>query len=678
MSLLLVKEKKPGLSALSLFLIFLLVTWLMLAVARVVFVALVWDSLAGASIRDIFKAFYIGLRFDGRIACILVTPIALVLSFPGLGRKLASVLSGPLAVIYFFIFFLFWAVYAVDFGFYSYLGQRLNATLFELLEDFDASISMVLESYPVVSIQLAVVAAAVLSAMLYSRLMHIHVKESWSAFSKISRWILGFAVFFWAAYGQVSSNLFPLRWSNAYFSPNPVITALALNPVQNVFDTVRASKSDTFDLGQTRKHYPIMAAHLQLPDPDPQTLNFSRLVPANPATGGDTRRPPNVVIIIMESMVYPQTLEPDGPYDPTPNLKRLGRESRYYPNFYGNARTTARAVFNTITGIPDVTRSSTGSRNQFAVDQRVIAAEFKGYDKYYMLGGNTAWANIRGILANNIAGLNILEESYWKAPNVDVWGVSDYDLLMESHRLFITLNKPFLAVIQTASFHKPYTVPDKTPGFHRLGLPAELQRQYAFTSEDEYNSMRYADHALGEFFRQAKKSPYYRDTIFLLFGDHGINDITLRRDKAYLQAGLASWHTPLIIHAPGRLSPAVDAAPASQIDVFPTAASLAGLEYTNHTLGRDLLDQRFARSRAAFISGKPGEALRLIQDGYCYYDNRMGLAALYKLDNGDLTLDGQPVDLKDLEHARFNRMRDLAWAFQYSAEYLLFNNKKVN
>ena len=46
---------------------------------------------------------------------------------------------------------------------------------------------------------------------------------------------------------------------------------------------------------------------------------------------------------------------------------------------------------------------------------------------------------------------------------------------------------------------------------------------------------------------------------------------------------------------------------ASELDVLPTAASLAGLPYVNSTLGRDLLDPAFDDRRYAFTIGDQGK-----------------------------------------------------------------------
>ena len=79
----------------------------------------------------------------------------------------------------------------------------------------------------------------------------------------------------------------------------------------------------------------------------------------------------------MESMTWPRTsFSPNLtgiPEDTTPNLMALSKDSLYYPLFFAPTRTTARAIFTTMTGIPDVNRSGgTSSRNQALVDQALM------------------------------------------------------------------------------------------------------------------------------------------------------------------------------------------------------------------------------------------------------------------------------------------------------------------
>ncbi|MCQ2445201.1 MAG: LTA synthase family protein, partial [Mailhella sp.] len=359
-----------------------------------------------------------------------------------------------------------------------------------------------------------------------------------------------------AGYGQISSNLFPLRWSNAYFSPDKSIAVIAINPVQNLFDTrnqgraVKPRKEDALEA------WPRMAGYLRIPEGN-APLDFVRRVPAR-ADGGRL----NVVILIMESLCWERTsLAPSMPaamgrdIDPTPFLRELAAKSLYFPNFYAPTRTTARAVFTTISGVPDVNHSGgTTSRNPTLVDQNTLISEFTGYEKYYMIGGNANWANIRGLIQYNTEGLHLLEESSWKAPNTDVWGVADVPMFREAVDALSAGPSPFVAVIQSASFHRPYTIPEDNEGFVMPPDPSkEALDWYGYENLEEFRSMHLADHALRRFFEKASKQPWFGNTVFAVFGDHGLNhdstNITTGVQACNLQACAAAH---LCAGRPGR------------------------------------------------------------------------------------------------------------------------------
>lgn len=654
-------------SPLSAYLLFLAYFLLLLFLQRLAILVYIHDHLADASFWQIIKALYIGLRFDARIAAIVTLPMGLALGIPPL-RRLAGRHKKAAAVFFALVLTVIWLVCFIDFAFFSYLGERLNSTLLELAVDLADGLTMIWQSYPVILLFGLLIALIVLSWLPLKQAMSRLTIGAYKTKAGASlRWFTGFLVFAVAAYGQISSNFFPLRWSQAYFSTNTNVTALALNPLQNLFDTYSATQDDGFDLEAVREYYPLMAAHLGVDAPDIEALCFERRhIPAVAEHGTK----PNVVVIIMESFSWPKSSFAPGKSRHTPFIQALAEESVYFPSFFANARTTARGVFSTMTGVPDVTESSTGSRNQRVIDQRIVANEFKGYQKYYMLGGNANWANIRGIIGNNIDDVKILEENFWKAPNVDVWGIHDYDLLMEAHEFMSGLKGPFLTVIQTASFHKPFTLPAHVP-FELQTLDKETKENYSFMSEEEYNGFRFFDYALQVFFEKAKASGYYSNTIFILLGDHGITEASPNTSGAYRAANLSPWHVPLIIHAPGRLTPEVRNDAASQADVFPTAAALAGLEYTNWTLGRNLFSKSVLEggNNAAFISGRNDVPLRLIMDGYCFVDNRVGGQFLYKLSE-------DANNYRYTEPERFARLQALARGYQASAKYLLYNNRK--
>lgn len=637
-------------------------------------------------------ALYIGLKFDARWAAFLTLPLAACLLSPALEQRVSAPGRAParslLCGVEAFLFGAALLVYILDFGFFFYLRARLDMSVQTFAEDPLISAVMVWQSYPVLRLLALFILAVVLYGTLLARALRRHVPTPVrqggqpapdGAVSRMRRVLLTLAAaigLFVMGYGQLSSNLFPLRWSNAYFSADSDIALLALNPLQNLYDTRHYGQAEPPDAEAAAEAWPRMAAWLNLP-PDQKPLTYARAYPA-PQGRPDGERL-NVVIIVMESLAWPRTSlapAPAGSDDagPTPFLAELAGKSLYYPNFYAPTRTTARAIFTTVSGVPDVNHTGgTTSRNPRLVEQSTIFNEFQGYEKYYMIGGNANWANIRGLFLHNVEGLRLLEESAWKAPNVDVWGVSDLALLREAVEVLSQSPKPFAAFIQTAGFHRPYTIPDDNEGYVRVPTPAfTLLRHYGFDSPEEYQSMHFADWALRRFFERASREPWFNTTIFAIFGDHGLTTSSTNMKAGYLACGLQAWHVPLLLYAPGgQIKPGVNTAPHTQLDVLPTLAAAAGLPYRSNTLGRNLLDPRSDEDAVAFISASDDTRF-LIRDGYCFAqrpeDEQDGL---YRLD-APMT-----KNLLEAEPERAAAMKRQAEDFYHTSKYLLYNNDRT-
>lgn len=641
---------------------FLFLTWGILLFARIIMVILLWSDLSNLPYSQILYAFYLGSKFDMRIAIIISIPLCLFLTIPPLEKRLKKLTPWVLS-LYTLIITLVLLLYITDIGYFFYLRQRLDATLFDFLINPAISLHMVWESYPIFWITITFCLS--LCLWLYPIYL-ILTNSNVTILSPLSRtcWTLvGFVILFLLSYGQVNLTFFPLRWSNAYFSVNKDLVILGLNPIQNLYDTYRITSMIPPDITTTQKSYPRIAQWLNVTELNKKNLNFNRII--------KSQKPPtpiNIVIIVMESLAWPRTSLAPGEENPTPNIKKLAKESLLFPLFFAPARTTARAIFTIMTGIPDVNRSGgTSSRNQKLINQHLIMDEFKGYEKYYMLGGSASWANIRGLLDHNIEELKIFEEGKWHSPSIDVWGISDLDLFRESIEIFNNSSLPFIAVIQTSSFHKPYSIPKDNAGFISKKPTPEILANYGYGSVAEYNSMCFADHALGEFFALASNQPWFQNTIFAIFGDHGLNDPSLNMTPGYLACRLQSNHIPLLLYAPGKIQPGEYPYPCGHPDVFPTLASLAGLTYHNQTMGRNLLDPATHCNAKQFIAGETEAFFRLVQDGYCYLKEET--EGLYCLTDTELH------NLIEQDPERAQSMRQAATDFFAIAKYMLYNNK---
>jgi phosphoglycerol transferase MdoB-like AlkP superfamily enzyme len=622
---------------------------------------------------DLAHAFYLGLKYDLQVSLGLAIPILLL----GWIRPLHPVYSETGKRIWFvytgIVMLALLAVYATDFGHYAYLEQRLNATALRFLENLQISATMVWQTYPVVT------GSLILALLVYTSLVVFRFATSYiqPMSGHYKRWyqktavvIITFFVVLFGLYGKIS--WYPLRWSDAFFSTHAFTGQLATNPILYFFNTLK-NKDETFNLPAARDSYPLMAEYLGVENPDPEKLNYLRTYTFDNAPD---RREPNVVVVILESFASYKSGLGNNPLNPTPNLDRLAAEGHFYKNFYVTQTGTARSVWTFITGIPDIELNKTSSRNPLIVDQHTIINAFDNHQKFYFLGGSASWANIRGLLSANIPGLQIYEEGSYDSPRVDVWGISDLSLFEEAHNVLKNADQPFFAIIQTSGNHRPYTIPEDNKGFEILA-PEDLKHEvtdYGFHSLEELNSFRFMDHSIGHFMKLAEQEPYFDNTVFVFFGDHGIHGSTGKHTpKSEEQLRISGLRVPLVMYGKGIINRSETfARVASQVDVLPTIASLTRTDYVNSTMGRDLLNERFDENRYAFtIEHGGGRVIGLLTDEYYFMMNFDGSdAKLHRLDS-----ETPRDDVSDRHPELTGRLAEYTHAMRDTIQYMRENNK---
>ncbi len=616
-------------------------------------------------------ALYLGMKFDLRLALLLVLPMLLLgwmRWFDPFGsRPMRRLWRGYLLLASFAMVLL----YATDFGYYSYLHTRLDASIMRFLGNPLTSAGMVWQSYPVVWITLGLGLAGYLLARLIKQ-QHRSVAQAPATTLSRKRKALTATVAFFVVFGGLYGKLsnYPLRWSDAFFTTHAFAASLSSNPAIYFYYSYENGGSD-YDEKKVRQHYDWVADYLGVDEPDSEKLNYSR---HHSAPQSDARRP-NVVMVIAESLAAYKTSLSGNPLDPSPYLDRLARQGLYFDNFFTSTVGTARGVFGSITGIPDIQPNDTASRNPAIADQYTLANAFEGYEKYYFLGGSANWANIRGLLAHNIHGLDIYEEGRYSAPNVDVWGVSDLDLFREADKVLRQQQKPFFAIIQTSGNHRPYTIPEDHGAFELKELPEEEVKRYGFASLKEYNAFRFMDYSIGEFIRLATEAGYADNTVFAFFGDHGITGYTGDHTPRHeTQLGLNHYRTPFVIYAPGRIKqPRRIDVVANQVDALPTLVAFAGQEYENRTLGRNLLDPRYEEQSYAFtIHNGPIPTIGILDDEYYFRMRGDGSKRELLRLNTDTPRD----NLLGEQPERAAEMEEKTLALYETAKYLINNNKQ--
>ena len=328
-----------------------------------------------------------------------------------------------------------------------------------------------------------------------------------------------------------------------------------------------------------------------------------------------------------------------------------------------------------ITDIPDVDFINTSSRNPNAVDQHSIMNDFDGYDKNYFIGGSTSWANIKGLLTNNIKGIHLYEQDDYNAPKIDVWGVSDKNLFLGANKFLAKKKTPFFAVIQTSDNHRPYTIPDEDKNeFKALIMPKDSLKKYGFNNNDEYNAFRYTDFCYRKFIDAAQKESYFKNTLFVFVGDHGIRgDATNMFTQAWTDE-LTSEHVPLLFYCPSILQHKEYSFLASQVDIMPTIAGICKINHTSTTIGKNLLSDKnlsgdSAKHNCVFIVDPDEKRIGIIHDNF-YYSYGVNNSSPEKIAN---VADNKKVVMNDSLRKEY---RFITEAFYQTSRYMILNNKK--
>ena len=155
-----------------------------------------------------------------------------------------------------------------------------------------------------------------------------------------------------------------------------------------------------------------------------------------------------------------------------------------------------------------------------------------------------------------------------------MWAIWDEPFLQYYCTKMNEMKQPFMTAVFTASSHHPYVVPDK------------YKDVYPEEGIIMHKCIRYTDMAIGRFFQEASRQPWFQNTIFVLTSDH-----TNMSDHDYYQTDLGGFCSPIIIYEPGgSREPSVEPRIAQQIDILPTIMGMLHYPDPYFGFGIDLLN----------------------------------------------------------------------------------------
>lgn len=265
----------------------------------------------------------------------------------------------------------------------------------------------------------------------------------------------------------------------------------------------------------------------------------------------------------------------------TPNLDRLAERSLYFENFLAPQGRTFAVLPSLFGSLPFADQGFAQLGERMPAHQTLLSVLApQGYRLRAYMGDDASFDNERGFLERQ--GLDRIVDRSSFGPGYAVanaWGYADGELVaraLEGERQ--APPGPAVTLIQTVSSHTPYTFPGQAAYAARLeqrldALAVPEERRDAYRAAHEvYETLLYVDDALGRFFDEAQQEPAFRDTIFVVVGDHRLPEIPMA-------TWIERYHVPLIVWSPLLKAPARIKSVSSQFDLAPSLLAYLAHEY---------------------------------------------------------------------------------------------------
>jgi len=577
---------------------------------------------------DIGRAFLVGLRFDMVIVSYILILFFLPASFLPLSKS--HKIQAAFLMILGAVFGFFFLLSTIDLEFFGAYNARLNLLAVQYLETMGPALRTIWQEYPVIPYLLlwAVVSALFIGIVFWIGQVHLGRSSCRPIWQRALLLLSGLGLLVLGARGTVSSS--PINWGYAYFSQHNFPNQLALNGIftlgrsiyQEMIEDSRSvakklSVTTPDEAVRTVQHLVAHPAEAFLSADYPLVRRRDFPSASTPATSAPRR--PNVVIIIMESFTAEFIGVLGGAYQASPQFDRLAQEGILFDRFYANGCRTNRGLTAILCSYPGLIGLSMMQKVESQQPMLTLASVLKplGYHNCFIYGGDLNFDNMEGFFRRHGFDRFVGQEDFPKEAFQTEWGISDEEVFHRANQEFSRLPQPFVGVVLTVSNHEPYRIP--TP--YAYYPPQHVQSRFL-------NSFKYSDYALGRFFDEARKQPYFDHTLFVIVADHGKN-LNYRTDLS-----LNQFHIPCLFYGPkilGGSSRRRIHTIASQIDILPTLIGILRQPLVHHCWGRDLLSLSEDEGYAMLTAND--EKLGLVQDGYYLVVRLGGPSSLYLVED---------------------------------------------
>ncbi|MFY7825795.1 MAG: LTA synthase family protein [Flectobacillus sp.] len=490
------------------------ILWLMLfySILRILFFLFNTPSFQTISYAQLIDSFILGLRFDLSAICIINILYVLGSFMLSPSRWEETFYQKILQNLFVIPNLAFLSLGVIDLEYYKFIGRRTNFEINSIMGDAVQQAPNLLGKYWYLGIIMFVLSWIFIKFLPKPSKGKIQNSSvPWYPFNVfVSLFIAALCILGFR--GGLQEK--PLRINQAFSQNNHQLGNLVLNTPFTFLTTIDAQGTSPVQYVSQQEMNLLISRNRQMSDTE-------------------VREPQNVMVVIVESL----SAEYMGIYNQytgyTPFLDSLGRAGVCMRNHFANGRESIDAVPAVLASMPKLMDEPYITSKYQANNLPGLANILKrfGYSSAFFHGARNGSMGFEGF--SQMAGFQQyygLNEYPNKKDFDGNWGIFDEPFLQFCAQKTNEQKQPFINAIFTLSSHSPYTIPTKYVGRFRKG-PLEI-----------HESIGYADYALSQFFESIKHTPWFKNTLFVITGDH-----TQQSSVPKYNNEIGAYRVPLIL-----------------------------------------------------------------------------------------------------------------------------------
>ena len=514
----------------------------------------------------VLRSLWVGVRFDiALVTKIMALPLILLGTALYIRRfdRLFAVAATWVGAILLSISLM---VDISNIPFFEYCNSHLNAVAISYLTtDVGQAASMITEGY-LICICIVIISATIFSIFVVRMARHYRIREFDGTYRmRTTIYAILLLGLLPVTSRGMSFKTRPMHYADAIISNNNFLNQVCLNPVEPFIKTIIEGNERIIDIMDSKVAFDYVCQSMGRDE------SFTTHVEAKPSPWR------NIVVIIQEGNSAERLAREGNTQGLLPNLDRMIEEGLYFENTYSSSTHTCYGIYGIVASMPPY-------MDLHPLKDGVQKSHGTIYEQVYERGDMTTlfyithrpeFDNVNGFVAMQGFERLTAEDDYG-VPSEKTWGVDDhimYDRALQDIDKEWQAGNDVAAVLLTCSNHRPFDAPTME-GF----TPK--------SSDAEEEAIEYADWAMNRFIEMAKEREWFDETLFVITADHG------RGIEGGYTVPESCVHIPLLFYSPKHIAPEVRDDLVSQMDIVPTAMSMLGIEYDNHSFGIDIMSQK--------------------------------------------------------------------------------------